>query len=75
MIITAIRTLLSQAFDAASFLINPVADEVWERACRHADELAEAEAQEWTDGDRCTRSGVLALDRRAARRRSECTRR
>lgn len=43
MIITAIRTLLSQAFDAASFLINPVADEVWERACRHADELAEDE--------------------------------
>lgn len=46
MIITAIRTLISHAFDAASCLINPVADEVWERACRHADELAEAEAQE-----------------------------
>ncbi len=67
MIITAIRTLLSQAFDAASYLINPVADEVWERACRHADELAEAEAQEWTDGDRCTalaywRSIAVQLD-------------
>ncbi len=36
MIITAIRTLLSQAFDAASYLFNPVADEAWERACRHA---------------------------------------
>lgn len=46
MIITAIRTLISHAFDAASCLINPVADEVWERACLHADELAEAEAQE-----------------------------